>query len=128
MIDKELEQVEEIVRRRFPHGHPGFITLTLEELDLHSRKNSDYAKGGDPLGNFKRVASILRNYPNLDVGNPIVIAIVYALKQLDAALWMLSQGYEGQVENVNMRLQDVHVYVKIARLLRGEEDGEDTIR
>ena len=49
-----------------------------------------------------------------------MIAILYALKQLDAALWMLSQGYEGQMENVDTRLRDVHVYMKLARILHSE--------
>ena len=126
--DIELEQVEEIIRRRLPGGHPDFITLTLAELKLHAEKNTDYAKGGDPLGNFKRIGSMLANYPGLDPSNPVVIAITYALKQLDAALWMLSQGYEGRVEDIGTRLQDVHVYMKIARILKGEEESENTIR
>jgi len=39
------------------------------------------------------------------------------MKQLDASLWMLNQGYEGEVENIDTRLQDVHIYAKICRLL-----------
>lgn len=101
------------------HGHPMFYELTQDEIELHSAKNKDYAQGGDPLGNFKRVAHILSAY-QLDLSRPEVVAIVYMLKQLDAALWMLSQGYEGEVENVDTRLRDVHVYVKLARVLRSE--------
>lgn len=101
-------------------GHPDFIDMTLDELKLHSEKNKDYAQGGDPLGNFKRVAKILGQYPNLDLSKPEVVAIVYMMKQLDAALWMLSQDYEGKVENVDTRLCDVHVYAKLARILHKE--------
>lgn len=103
------------------HGHPDYLELTAEELKLHSAKNRDYARGGDPLGNFKRVASILGNYPRLDLSDPTVVGIVYALKQLDAALWMLCQGYEGEVESIDTRLRDVHIYLKIARILHKEE-------
>ena len=103
------------------HGHPDFYKITQEEIELHSSKNKDYAQGGDPLGNFKRVASILSLYPGLKPSTPIVVALIYALKQLDAALWMLSQGYEGKVENIDTRLQDVHVYMKLARILHREE-------
>ena len=46
--------------------------------------------------------------------------MVYMMKQLDAALWMMSEGYEGEVENTDTRLADVHVYAKIARLLGGK--------
>jgi len=46
--------------------------------------------------------------------------MTYCLKQVDAALQMLSEGREGQVENVGTRLGDVSVYVKLARILHEE--------
>jgi hypothetical protein len=98
-------------------GHPDFLELTKQELELHSAKNRDYAQGGDPLGNFKRVAGILGQYPGLNLSNPTVVAIVYMLKQLDAVLWAMSQGYEGQVESLDDRMQDIHIYMKLARIL-----------
>jgi len=100
------------------HGDPRYLELTEDELTLHSAKNRDYAGSGDPLGNFHRVAHILSAYPGLDLSDPTVVAAVYALKQLDAALWMLANSYEGAVETIDTRLRDVHVYFKIARLLR----------
>lgn len=102
-------------------GHPGFVELTEDELALHSAKYKDYAHDGDPLGNFKRVANILGQYPGLDLSQPEVIGMVYMLKQLDAALWMLSQGYEGEIEDVDTRMRDVHVYGKLIRLLHKGE-------
>ena len=92
--------------------------LTKQELELYRKKNEDYAKGGSPFGNFERVASILSLYPKLNLAQPRVVAMVYMLKQLDAALWMLSEGYEGEIENIDTRLTDVHVYAKLARLLK----------
>ncbi len=94
--------------------------LTQQELELYQKKNKDYTQGGDSFGNFKRVSYILSLYPKLNLSNPQIVAMVYMLKQLDAALWMLSEGYEGEVENIDTRLTDVHVYAKIARLLGGE--------
>lgn len=108
------------MRKREFHGHPDYLKLTNEELQLHSAKNRDYARGGDPLGNFRRVASILTNYA-LDLADPAVVCIVYALKQLDAVLWMLSEGYEGDIEGVDPKLLDAHVYLKIARILHKEK-------
>jgi len=102
-------------------GHPKFQKLTEDELKLHSEKNADYATGGDPLGNFKRVATIFSLYPNLDLSKPAVVGITYMMKQLDAALWMLSQGYEGKVETVDTRFTDVHVYAKLVRILLDEQ-------
>lgn len=102
-------------------GHPDFYKITKDELQLHSDKNRDYAQGGDPLGNFHRVGNILANYPNLSSSSPTIVALTYMMKQLDAALWMLSQGYEGSVENIDSRLRDVHIYAKLARILHKEE-------
>ena len=103
-------------------GHPDFERMTMKELELHAAKNRDYAKGGDPLGNFKRVSKALT-----DMGFPIsptMVGIVYMFKQLDAALHMLTEDYEGEVENVDTRLQDVHIYAKLARILHKEEKQE----
>ena len=97
--------------------------LTQQELDLYRVKNKDYTKGGSSFGNFERVSSILSLYPKLNLADPQVVCMVYMLKQLDSALWMLSEGYEGEVENIDTRLTDVGVYAKIARLLGG--NGEE---
>ena len=91
--------------------------LTIKELELFNAKNRDYTKGGNTYGNFKRVAVILSLYPKLSLASPQVVSMVYLLKQLDAALWMMSEEYEGEVENIDTRLTDVHIYAKIARLL-----------
>lgn len=118
-------------------GHPLFKKMTEAELKLHDAKNSDYAKNGNPLGNFDRVGKVLSNYPGLDPGDPVVVAMTYLMKQLDASLWMLCQGYEGKVEDFDARMTDVHVYAKLARILhkekklRGEPlaipDGQDCV-
>ena len=99
------------------YGHPKFYELCKEEMELHSRKNHDYAKGGDPLGNFIRVARILALYPNLKLSDPAVVAIVYLMKQFDATLWMLSNGHEAKVEGHKERWQDISVYSKIISIL-----------
>jgi hypothetical protein len=103
------------------HGHPLFKEFTEQELELHSAKNRDYAQGGNPLGNFYRVSAIKSLYPGLHWDSPVGVALGYLLKQLDAAFWMLAQGYEGKVENIDTRLTDVHVYAKLARILWREQ-------
>ncbi len=113
------------LRKEFPNGHPDFLPMTLEELRLHSEKSGDYARGGSALGNFERVASILALYKGLDISDPTVVSLVYMLKQLDAALWMLAGRYEGRVENVDTRLRDVHVYAKLARILHKEHAARE---
>ena len=94
-----------------------YAELTEQELDLYKKKNADYARNGRQHGNFERVAAILSNYPNLRLSDTRVVCLTYLLKQLDAALWMINQNYDGQVETIDSRLTDVHVYAKICRLL-----------
>lgn len=105
-------------------GHPRFKQLTEAEQKLHDEKNEDYAKGGRPLGNFERVSKILGLYPNLKLSDPTVVALTYAMKQLDAALWMLNGEYEGKVENITTRLGDVSIYMKLAIICHEEQRAE----
>jgi len=106
------------MRSREFKGHPKFQKLTEAELRLHSEKNQDYAKGGNPLGNFNRVSDMLvkwgYNVPPRDV------AFIFMMKQLDAVGNMLGQGYEGRTESMNSRLMDIAVYAKLMIIL-GEE-------
>jgi hypothetical protein len=117
--DLTMPQILDTLRRFFPNGHQHFIPLTLKELELHSNKNFDYANGGDPLGNFKRVAALLQQYPYLDLATPQGVIVLYLLKQLDAYLWAKSQAYSPQVEGLNARLQDISVYIKLLMITEG---------
>jgi hypothetical protein len=133
-ITESERRIAEIMSEEAPvnkkHGHPRFYEILDEFAELHSKKNHDYASGGDPLGNFKRVATILSLYPKLNAGDPIVVALTYAMKQVDAVLWMLNNGHEAQVEGIADRLQDVSIYSAIAIVLaeekekRGQTDAE----
>jgi hypothetical protein len=105
----------------FPHGHRRFIPILLEHAQLHSDKNHDYASGGDPLGNFKRVAAILALYPGLVPSHPVVVALTYALKQVDAVLWSLANDITAKVEGRGKRLDDVSVYATLARIIDEEQ-------
>lgn len=115
----KIEKVVKLEERR--HGHPDFYKLCEEEMNLHDRKNHDYASGGDALGNFNRVAAILALYPGLKPSNPAIVAVTYMLKQLDASLWMLSNGHQAKVEGHKERWQDVSVYSKIISILISEK-------
>lgn len=101
-------------------GHPRFYELSSAENDLHSRKNRDYAGGGVPMGNFERVAKFLEMYPGFPLATPFGVGIVYMLKQLDAAMWLLATKREGQVEGVAERLGDIGVYAKLVRIMYEE--------
>ena len=116
-----LEDVVAALREQYPNGHPRFLELTVREAALHSEKNHDYAKGGSALGNFDRVAAILAFYPGLALSDRKVVALVYALKQLDAVLWGLSAKIQHRVEGLLPRLQDISVYAKIVSCMVEDE-------
>ena len=118
---KGREYFEQILRGKFPQGHPDFIEKSLDEIKLHNNKNFDYAAGGDPLGNFKRVANILSMYPNIDLADAAIVAMVYTLKQLDAYLWIKSNGHIARCEGSAARLRDISVYAKLIEIL--DEEG-----
>lgn len=117
-----LETAKKYLKDEYPHGHPKFLDLILDEIRLHSDKNHDFAKGGNPLGNFNRVGAILDLYPGLGPGDPVVVAVSFMLKQLDASLWMLSQGYTAKVEGHTERWRDIAIYAKIISILIEEDE------
>lgn len=112
-----LGEIEKTLRELFPHGHEDFIGMTIEEMDLHSRKNFDYAGGGKPTGNFDRVGAIVSMYPNVKWGKPQNVAMFYSLKQIDAYLWLENTDRDGAVEGKDARMGDVSIYSKIMRLI-----------
>ena len=105
------------LRVSYPHGHPDFIPDLVDLAKLHSDKNHDYAKGGDPLGNFDRTAQIMRLYPEFPWASPHGSATVQMLKQLDAYLWMQSAKTEAKVEGPDPRLRDIQVFAGIIRII-----------
>lgn len=107
-------EFEEMLRKEFPHGHPDYVGLTLEELQLHSTKNHDFAFGGDPIGNFNRVSVIKKLYPGFDWDSPFGTCIDYFLKQFDSMMWMRCKGIVAKVESIPKRLMDMAIYSKIA--------------
>ena len=109
----------DLLRKKYPQGHPLFIANVLNDIELHAKKNRDYAAGGDVLGNFKRVALLMSHYPNFPVDTPRGIAIVYMLKQLDAVMWNMCIGHilsEGR----EAREQDIAIYATLIRCMEQE--------
>jgi hypothetical protein len=113
----ENSELISTLREKFKYGSEEFIPILIELADLHSRKNYDYTFGGDPLGNFNRVAHFFESYPKLSSSDPEIVAITYLMKQLDAILWAKNSGYEGKVEGSDRRYEDVNVYSIIARII-----------
>lgn len=119
MMNREEELVK--LRETFPNGHKRFYEILLDLMDLHNRKNRDYATKEDPLANFKRVAEWCKKYKLLTPGNEeLKVAIIYSLKQWDAALKLVGDNTEGQVEGIPDRLRDVAVYAVLEEIIYGE--------
>ena len=119
----EMMHIETLLRGMFPHGHKDFIPMCIDDMNLHSDKNHDYAHGGKATGNFDRVAKILALYPGLSMSSAATVAIIYLMKQLDAALWLRSSRHTAKVQGSNERWQDVSVYAKIISILEKEEEA-----
>lgn len=115
------DAAEQDLRKQFPWGHPLYIPIVVEQVALHSNKNHDYARGGDPLGNFTRVANMLKQWPNFPYNTPEGVAFIYALKQLDAEAWTMCQGGECKVEGLNGRTDDQAIYANLRRCMREED-------
>lgn len=115
------ESIETHLKRCYTHGHPDFIPIMVEQIEMHDMKNHDYARGGDPLGNFRRVSNILSQYPNFPFNTPAGLALIYALKQLDAEMWSMCVGGEFKVEGFTGRTNDQAIYANIRRCIRQEE-------
>ena len=107
------------------NGHPRFYEILEQMALLHSRKNSDYATEEEPLANFKRVAEMCKKYKFLTEGyESVKVALIYSMKQIDAAYKLLGLGQKGEVEGFKDRMMDVAVYSILAMILYGEENKE----
>ena len=107
----------DVLRASLPYGHPHFVGIAYDMMHLHNDKNRQYASGGHPLGNFQRVANIMRNYQNLEQGDPAVALIGMVIKQIDNILWSLDQKRFYKQEQVMAHLGDVAVYFTILQCM-----------
>ena len=101
-------------------GHPQFYDLSKMECDLHAAKSHDYARGGDPMGNFNRVSTILGLYPDFPWQSPAGFAFLLMWKQIDAVMWAMSKGGEQRAETITDKLRDMAVYAKLIMILLDE--------
>ncbi len=94
--------------------------VIFEELkELHRLKNSDYATTDDPNGNFKRVALIAAPLLNPTIPanlHPLVIALIFKLKQTDGVIEMISKNKAGKAESIIDKLNDEAIYSMIERM------------
>ena len=111
---RDFQTFQNLMRDLFPHGHPAFKELTIEQLALHSKKNEGYAGGGAPLGNFERVADIMKLYPNFPYQSHMGVLVMYYMKHFDRVMWDLCHGKFPSDES----LADMAVYATILRCMQ----------
>jgi len=97
-----------------------FAKDMMDIIKMYHIKNHDYAHGGDPMGNFKRVAAFKQLYPTMPWDTPMGVCLSYMLKQLDCVMWGMANNIEHKVEGIDDRLKDVVCYAAIARVLARE--------
>lgn len=98
----------------------------LELIHLHDQKNKNYAGGGSPLGNFKRVGNIMMNYKNIPHGDPATALIGMVIKQIDNILWAMNTGRFYTESSVDDHLKDISVYMTILRCLIFDHNRPET--
>ena len=100
---------------------PDFEALLEEILELHNRKNADYAGSSNPFANFEWVA----NFTKLSVDKVIEVMIGIKYARLDV---LLDAEGEPNFESVEDTLLDVAVYslIRLAyRRMLSREASED---
>jgi len=106
------------------HGHPKFYKIVEELKELHSKKNFDYAGGGDPLGNFHRCGSMMKALLSNGGYEDLKVLLVYMSKQFDGVIDMIGKNRTAQVEGIKDKLTDIAVYSIIARIIYEEHLNE----
>ena len=119
MTDENLERILEM----FPHGHRDFYKIMFDLMDLHNRKNHDYASDENPLSNFDRVGELCDKYGiwEWECSSALKVAAVYMLKQFDAFMNLMQTNKSALVEGVPERLKDVAVYSVLEMILFDEQ-------
>ena len=96
------------------HGDPRFYALLEEIAALHSKKNHDYAKDGEPLSNFHRSASF-----GIEPWKGILVRMSDKWSRIEE----LSKGKEPQNESLRDSLIDNAVYSLLCILLLEDAKG-----
>jgi len=103
------------------YGHPDFYKLAEAEIELHNKKNYQYASDKDPLGNFRRVGILCHKIlNNPDVPDNIKVGMVFMAKQIDAVYDMIGEGKTDTIESIEDKFRDISVYSKINNILYRE--------
>ncbi len=104
-----------------------FNEIIDELVALRNKKNLDYASDEDTNANFKRVAKMAAPLLNPAIPenlHPLVIAMIYGMKQFDGVIEMISKNKIGRAESIIDKLNDKAVYSVIERMCYEESEIE----
>lgn len=111
------------MKKEYHHAHPRVIEIFEELMELHNRKNHQYATGEDPLGNFNRRAEqTAGKFIKDGLNKPLCVVLGDMSKQVDAVFDMVGRQKKNTVEEVDDKLRDIAVQAVIAIVL-SEEKG-----
>ena len=92
--------------------NPKFDKLIAEIVELHNKKNHDYAQDTDPLSNFRKCEAF---------GVPAFKGVLVRLSDKFSRVEQLTSGKQPKNESLRDSLVDAAVYSLIAVLLLDEQ-------
>lgn len=92
--------------------NPKFDKLIAEIVELHNKKNHDYAQDADPLSNFRKCEAF---------GVPAFKGVLVRLSDKFSRVEQLTSGKQPKNESLRDSLVDAAVYSLIAVLLLDEQ-------
>jgi hypothetical protein len=102
------------------YGHKEFYKILENLATLHSAKNFQYAKKGNPLSNFQRTGDLIQPLIKHGVSTDLAACMTLVAKQMTAVFDMVGDCKEGCVEQVEDKFRDIAVYSIIAMILLKE--------
>jgi len=96
------------------YGHTEFYKVCEELMDLHSRKNYQYATVDNPLGNFNRCGDMTKILFKPEVDPSLAILLAYMSKQWDGVLQMVGLGKSEVCDQLEDKFFDLACYSIIA--------------
>jgi len=119
-IINKLEKLIKDLKNGKYYGHPGFYKIILEELELHSNKNKQYATQDDPLANFKRTGRLIKKLLKPNINPALASAMILMSKQVDAVYEMVGEGKKDTVEELEDKFKDISIYANLCIILLRE--------
>ena len=109
--------------KRKRYGHPLFYKVCEELMELHSKKNYQYATIDNPLGNFNRCGEMNKVLFKEDVNPYIATILIYMSKQWDGLLQIVGLGKTEICDQLEDKAFDLACYAIIMIIKLREMNG-----